>query len=234
MDRRERDPDPLESLMVFGERLRSELWTSLPGIIQSFDPIKQTCVVQPALQFQVEDPQGNLSWINMPLLVDCPVFFPSGGGITLTFPIAKGDECLVIFANRCIDAWWQNGCGPDANGNTTTQVQAEFRMHDLSDGMVLPGFDSVPNVNPSVSTSAAQLRNRAGDTFVEVGPTGVIKVHASASVEVTAPAITLNGLVTINGNTTITGTLTNNGHAVGSTHVHGGVLTGGGNTGAPT
>ena len=234
MDRRELGTDLNEALMVFGERWQSKLWTALPGIIQSFDPATQTCVVQPTLQFEVADAEGNTTWVNMPLLVDCPVFFPSGGGITLTFPIAAGDECLVIFANRCIDGWWQLG---------GIQTQAEFRMHDLSDGMVLPGFDSVPNVTPNLSTTAAQLRNRAGDTFVEVAPSGVIKVNASASVAVTAPSITLNGPVTVNGNLTATGTITAP-NVVGTTnvtfggksgvgHTHSGVQTGTGNTEGP-
>ena len=29
--------------------------------------------------------------------------FPGGGGFALTFPVAAGDECLVVFASRCID-----------------------------------------------------------------------------------------------------------------------------------
>ena len=243
MDRREREPDLLEGLMTFGEGLQSKLWTALPGIIQSFDASKQTVVVQPSIQAQVHDYDGSAKWVNLPLLVDCPVYFPSGGGVLLTFPIAAGDECLVIFANRCIDAWWQLGCPPDANGRPQPQVQAEFRMHDLSDGMVLPGFDSLPNVAPSISTTAAQLRNQAGDTFVEVAQSGVIKVTASASVVVTAPAITLNGPVTVNGNLTATGTITapnvvgtsnvTFGGKSGVGHTHSGVQSGPSNTGGP-
>lgn len=183
MDRREREPDLLEGLMTFGEGLQSKLWTALPGIIQSFDATKQTVVVQPSIQAQVHDYDGSAKWVNLPLLVDCPVHFPSGGGVMLTFPIAAGDECLVIFANRCIDAWWQLG---------GVQVQAEFRMHDLSDGMVLPGFDSLPNVAPNISTSKAQFRNQAGTTYVEVDPTGNITLKAPTLVTIQAPAINLS------------------------------------------
>lgn len=191
MDRREREPDPLEALMVFGEGLQSRIWTSFPGIIQSYDPTKRTCTVQPALKAQVEDITGTKKWVNLPLLVDCPVQFPSGGGVVLTFPITAGDECLVILASRCIDAWWQLG---------GVQVQAEFRMHDLSDGMLIPGFSSLPNVEPGLSTSAAQLRTKAGTTYVEVSPTGLITVKAVTKVSLQAPAIDLvSANVTING-----------------------------------
>src|SRR5260363_73502 len=47
--------------------------------------------------------------VELPLLGDVPVFFPRGGGCTLTFPVQKGDECVVVFASRCIDGWWQSG-----------------------------------------------------------------------------------------------------------------------------
>ena len=178
-------------MMVFGEGIQSRIWTSFPGVIQSYDPTKRTCVVQPALKALVEDVNGVKSWINLPLLVDCPVQFPGGGGITLSFPIAAGDECLVIFSARCIDAWWQLG---------GVQVQAELRMHDLSDGMVIPGFSSVPNVEPALSTTKAQLRNKAGTTYVEVDAAGEVTVKATVKVTLQAPAIDLvSSNVTING-----------------------------------
>ena len=213
----------------------------MPGIIQSFDPVHQTAVVQPALMGWVTPQSGIPSWVKMPLLVDCPVQFPRGGGVALTFPVAAGDECLVVFANRCIDAWWQLG---------GIQVQAELRMNDLSDGMVILGFNSVPNVMSGVSTSAAQLRDASGDTFVSVSGGGIVQITAASQVGITAPAITLNGPVTCNGGLTVTGavnlgsTLAVTGAATLSggagiagqdfgSHYHGGVQTGSGNTGGP-
>ena len=64
-----------------------------------------------------------------------PVVFPGGGGFALTFPVAAGDECLVVFASRCIDAWWQSG---------GVGEPMEPRMHDLSDGFALIGVRSQP------------------------------------------------------------------------------------------
>jgi hypothetical protein len=99
-----------------GEALRAALgghqtgvWTALPAIIQSFDATKLTCVAQPAIKAQVRAQDGSTSWVSLPLLVDVPVCFPRGGGCTLTFPVAAGDEALIVFSSRCIDAWWQSG-----------------------------------------------------------------------------------------------------------------------------
>lgn len=188
MDRRERSGDPLSAMIAFGQGLQAGIWTALPCIIQSFNAAKQTCTAQPALKASVQRQNGEWEWVTMPLLVDCPVFFPSGGGVTLTFPVQPGDECLVIFANRCIDAWWQLG---------GIQVQAEFRMHDLSDGMALPGFASLPKVIPSISGSSAQLRDSAGTTMVEVTTAGSVNIKATGSVSIEAPNITITGNTTI-------------------------------------
>ncbi len=183
MDRRERGDSPIDNMLAFQQGVQSVIWTAMPGIIQSFDAEKMTAVVQPALQGQVQASDGSYSWQTMPLCVDCPVQFPGGGGVSLTFPVAEGDECLLVFASRCIDAWWQSG---------GVQRQAELRMHDLSDGMALLGFRSVPRVIPNISTTVAQLRSDDGSTAISLDPVGSV-------VSIDAATIDLNGELFING-----------------------------------
>lgn len=158
---------------------QSGIWTALPGIIQSFDPQAMTCTVQPSISLQQRGSDGTMSPINLPVLLDCPVIFPTGGGCTLTFPIKQGDECLVLFSSRCIDSWWQQG---------GVQGQARLRMHDLSDGFVMAGPRSQPRVlSPSVNTSTVQLRSDDGEAFVEIHPTSHL-VHAKTSGDIEAEA----------------------------------------------
>lgn len=247
MDRRERIGDPEEMLRIAAEGAQSKLWTALPGIIQSFDPAAMTCTVQPAITAVVRDETGEFSELALPLLLDCPVVFQGGGGVTLTFPITEGDECLVVFSARCIDSWWQLG---------DVQGQAELRMHDLSDGFVLAGVRSQPRAF-DVDTSSAQLRSDDGAAYVSVNPStheikattsgnitahadgtitatsggnmsatagGNISATASGSATITAPSITLNGNVTINGTLAQTG---GNATMSGSLAVTGDVTAGG-------
>lgn len=236
------------------------MWTCLPGIVQLFDAAKMVCVVQPAIQGIKTDAQGVQTPVNMPLLLDCPVIFPSGGGCTLTFPIAVGDECVVHFSSRCIDAWWQLG---------GVRPQAEFRMHDLSDGFVMVGPRSQPRVLSSISTSAVQLRSDDGAAYVEINPTThKIKAQTSGAIEANAASIlatTASASIALS-STTITmvapGGVNINGFVIDAAgnqsgpsgtklvvpaieaasvkaagkelagHTHSGVQTGGGNTGA--
>jgi hypothetical protein len=163
------------------------------------------------------------------------VCFPRGGGCTLTFPVAAGDEALIVFSSRCIDAWWQSG---------GVQVQAELRMHDLSDGFAILGPFSQATKIGGVSTSTTQLRSNDGSTFVDLDPAGkVVKVKAPGGITLDTPAVTVTGIINvqnansaptamaINGNTNFTGQVSANGHRIDETHKHTGVTTGAGQTG---
>lgn len=230
MDQRERIGDHLNAFLAALDGHQSTMWTALPGIIQSFDPAKMTAVVQPAIKGVQIKKDGKNEQITMPLLPDVPVVFPGGGGVTLTFPVKKGDECLVVFASRSIDGWWQQ---------SGVQPQVEARMHDLSDAFAFVGVRSKPKALASISTTAAVLRSDDNATIVEMNPTAQTLV-------MTAPGgITLNGNTTINGAMTfdgdqhITGTITCDEDVVASDislvhHTHSGVMTGGGDTGEPS
>ena len=167
---------------------------------------------------------------------------------TLTFPVKEGDECLLIFADRCIDFWWQSG---------GVQETVDPRQHDLSDAFAIVGPQSQAQKISGISTSAAQLRTDDGAAFVEVAAghnitiktPGQLTATAEGGTTITSPTITLNGNVTINGNlsqgmgesggtatmlgpVTVTNDVTASGISV-ATHKHGGVQTGGGATGGP-
>lgn len=245
MDRRERYPDAEEALRVALDGSQAQLWTALPGIVQSFNPVAMTAQVQPTINGLVRLQDGTFRELQMPLLLDCPVVFPGGGGVTLTFPVQPGDEVLVVFASRCIDSWWQLG---------GVQGQAELRMHDLSDGFVIPQVRSQPR-RFTVSTTAAELRTDDGTAFVrlEVASKAVtvetpstVEATADGGATITAPTIVLNGNVTINGTltqagggaATFSGSITATGDIVGAGtsldgHTHGGVAPGSGNTAPP-
>lgn len=184
MERSERFGDLPTALLKALEGWQAGIWTALPCTIVSFNAATMTCQAQPLLQGSVRQQDGTIVTVNMPLLLDVPVIFPGGGGFTLTFPIAAGDEALVVFASRCIDSWWQLGPSTDPAG--PGRPQAEIRMHDLSDGFAIVGPRSLPRALSSVSTTATQLRSDDGATMVEVS-SGKIRLQA-AQVEVHATA----------------------------------------------
>lgn len=168
MDRRERFDDPVEAARLVAEGRLKEVWTALPGQITEFNAEAMTVSVQPTVKGRITRQDGSVVSVALPLLVDVPVVFPSGGGFTLTFPLAEGDECLVVFASRCIDAWWQSG---------GVQEPLEPRMHDLSDGFALVGPFSQSRALPGVSGGHVQLRTDDGATYIEIQPGGKVRIE---------------------------------------------------------
>ena len=104
-------PERMQDIIEYQRRVKESLGIDLrvaaPGIIQSVDYEKQTCTVQLAIREQLNY-NGDLQWLDIPVLPDVPFFIYSGGGYCLTLPVNAGDECLIVFGDTCIDAWWQS------------------------------------------------------------------------------------------------------------------------------
>ena len=172
------------------DQFGAELRVASPGIIQSFDSAKQTVTVQIAIREKINI-DGVLSWREVPILVDVPIFMPRSGGYIITLPINKGDECLVIFGDNCMDAWWQSG---------GAQNQIDKRRHDLSDGFAIIGIWNQTKTIEGYAESSIQVRNEPGDTYIEISDKTInlvadainitarnnINVHAQSNIDIAA------------------------------------------------
>lgn len=206
-------PDLSVLLDAIRSQIKKEINCAKIGIIQSFDAEKQEVAVKIAFQ-QVTSikPDNTKTLAEYPLLLRVPVFFPSGGGYTLTFPIAAGDECLVVFNDRQIDNWLVNGAGsPPSMG----------RIHDISDGIAFVGIRSNPRALASVSTNAVELRADDNSSKISMGG-GQLNIVAPNGVNITTPQVTVSGDVVAGGETI---SLVH--------HVHPNVQSGPSNTGEP-
>lgn len=142
-----------------------------PGIVQSWDAVHQTVSVKLALK-EVMAIEGERSEIEIPMLVDVPVVMPRAGGYCLLMTPKFGDECLVVFSDMCIDAWYQSG---------GIQSQAEFRRHDLSDGFAILGCWSQVR-KPEYPTSGLRLQNDEGTAYVAIDESGVHFANADFNI----------------------------------------------------
>lgn len=150
------------------------------GTIQEFDAATQTATVainylrvisgaNSGLPFPVNNDQTKDIFLSYPLLVKCPLVIMRGGGGSLTFPIAKGDECLLLFNDREIDTWF-----------TTGQVTApqNIRTHDLNDGWALVGIGSMKTLIADYDATAVQLKYMGASlTFDSDGHASLTDVH---------------------------------------------------------
>lgn len=220
-DRRELLDDPEESARLALEGQAAMLWTTLPGIVTSVDLSAQTVSVQPAIRGSVTNENGTTTQQDMPLLVDVPICWPRAGGFALTLPVKVGDECLVHFADRCIDGWWQSG---------GVQAPVEVRMHDLSDGFATFAPTSQPKKLTNVQSDGMELRNEARTVYIKLTDIG-IEIRGAVS---HVGDYTQTGNYILNGNMTHGGgTIYSLSKRIDGLHTHGGVTVGGANTNVP-
>ena len=220
MDRRERWAEPVEALRAALDGRQAEMWTALPGIVQSFDPAAMTVSVQPAVAGRISDEAGKAASVDLPILPDVPVVFPGGGGFALTFPVAAGEP----MEPRMHDL---------SDGFALVGVRSQ--PHRLS---------------PAVHTGNTQLRADDGSAYVEITPGGAVTavgpssvtVRSGGSITLDAPRIVIKGLLSMQsqGGGATTATLAGSLNATGdvtasnislNSHTHPGDS--GGTTGGP-
>jgi hypothetical protein len=166
----------------FGELLRQafdnfgcQIRVAMPGVVTAFNTTQQTVNVQLAITERIADTQDNINQITIPELLDVPLVLPRAGGFCLTFPVQVGDECLVVFADMCIDAWWSNG---------KVQNQIERRRHDLSDAFAILGTWSQPHRISNYSANSAQLRSESGASYIDI---------KAGEINIVSPTVKING-----------------------------------------
>lgn len=157
---------------------------AIPAIIQSYDPGTNTVEAQPAIRERLVLEDGSIQYLNLPLLINVPVAFPSSGSAHITFPIGKGDECLIIFSDLAIDNFWTSG---------SVQNPIEVRRHDLSDGIAIPCSLSVVRAHGAgngMNIQGSKVTIKSDKAYVEIAPTTVKVIQGDT-------AITVDGTSTV-------------------------------------
>lgn len=122
---------PGQKELLLRNSFLDNIHVAVPGEILSYNPETRTAQIQPVIRKWGDSKEP-------PILVDVPVFFFGN----FVFDVNKGDECLVVFADSCIDAWF-------ANSGVSVPVSA--RKHDMSDGFAFVGFRSRKNVTSGIN-----------------------------------------------------------------------------------
>lgn len=142
--------------------------TASVGIIEKFDPDTQTATIQIAIDRVIQTETADaviFETQSNPLLVNVPVMFPGGGDWFLTFPVKKGDECLLIASQRSIDNWKKSGGRQDPSNFR--------RFLSIKDSIAIVGLNSKASAISSFNGNEPELRNRDGDIAIRMTDTGV-------------------------------------------------------------
>ncbi|CAH9012779.1 putative baseplate assembly protein [Vibrio phage 191E37-1] len=172
--------------------LSKELGTSIAGHILAFDTETQLAQVQVGI-FAV-DAKGKK--IKPDPIIECPVEFSGGGGWSFEHELKPNDEGLIIFSQRCLDAWIQTG------GMAENPIA---RFHDKQDACFIPGVRSKKNAIKDFQNNGIRLRNEDASVYhwlkndgsiESVNGAGYIKLLASGVVDMNGFLVQPTGAAT--------------------------------------
>lgn len=200
------------------------------GTIEAFNASEQTANVSLNFKRVINDTLKDYA-----VLVQVPCIVLNGGGGGLSFPISKGDTCVVLFNDRNMDNWFATGAVMEPDS---------ARTHDMSDGIALVGIRSLANLLSGYLTDGVklwynncQITLKNGSLTIDNGGGGTVTLDggnitiSGSMVTVQAPSATFTGNVAVGGNLAVTSAFTVQGKDLGPAHTHGGTQPGNGSTG---
>ena len=153
----------VDSIDKSANKAASSLHTAFPGEIVSVNPDAAEADIRPYAKLRL--PNGKL--IDFPTLYNVPIVFPQSSvlGACISFPIRKGDGCLVVVSEDTLDYWRLN-----RDAGTTTR-------HSLTDAICIPGLSR---------SGSSMLREACEDGMIIIS-------NGDAEIRMTESAISVKG-----------------------------------------
>ena len=137
---------------------------AMPGKIESYDSSTCTASVKPLIMRHVSD---EIESEELDVLNDVKVIFPSSKNASISFPLERGDNVLVLFNDFCIDEW--------RAGNGEQLVKAsDGRQHHLSDAVCIPGC--FPTASQNIAKDQNSLVVKYKDSALQITADGTVKI----------------------------------------------------------
>lgn len=134
----DRTPRTAEIVNYALDLFRAGLYVARPVRVDSVDTDEGTVSVVPMLTDNYTNESDETKSYELPIIPSIPVLFPEGGDFVDTWPIQKGDQGWILFADRSLDQW-------QVKGNKLQPVDplTEFRHSLPAKGLFLPGGRAV-------------------------------------------------------------------------------------------
>lgn len=225
--------DITELLNIIISNKIAEMHICMPAKVISYDFATRKASVQPSLNQKYSDDEI----LVLPVIHNVPVMQPASGGASVNFPVKPDDNVLLIFSERSLEQWLQDG---------KQSTPDDPRQNNLTDAVAHIGLN--PFNVPSAAENNDDLLIAYDGSKIRFKPSGVVEAEASQidliadNVNITSPDVNIDAT-----NVTVTGKLTAAnleatsqmksataliGNKDFATHTHSGVTVGGGITGA--
>lgn len=226
---RTRELSTEEAYKLMFQDLMLERRTAMPGIITAINLSGSALAsvdVQPAIEQLITSDDGLSNTSQpLPIIAGVPVVFPGSTtlGLSITIPLAVGDECLLLVCDRSLDNWQEKG-GTQPPIETTTP-----RAHELTDAVCLPGLFREGTALSDYSSTSLQIRNSDNTVNINLSSDELSLLNGASSIvmsdmliAITAPTVTINGtLLELNSATTeVSGSFSDSSGVNIEDHVH--------------
>ena len=170
-----RSPDDTELLNMAIESWLSDLHTCMPGRVDSYNAATQMATIKPLIKRRIVHGDGSELLEELPPITNVPIVFARTAGFFISFPIAKGDLVTLHFCEKSIDNY-MSGTGEDTDPD-------EFRRHDLSDAIAVPGFYPFKRSIRDISSVNLVIGRDDGGAQIHITPDGIVKIGSDLSVD---------------------------------------------------
>jgi hypothetical protein len=127
-----RTPSLAEVIRAAMDGRLADVHVAIPGKIERYDPATQRADVKPLVKRRVAAADGEEIVESIPVVPSVPVLFPRSGAFFISLPLQVGDNVLLVFCDRSLDEFVFGPPGVEAEPD-------DFRTHDLSDAIAIPG-----------------------------------------------------------------------------------------------
>ncbi len=185
---------------IIDEFVAGSVYTQMPAIITDVSQFEDKQVV--SVRPMVNRTHGSGEVVVPPPSLNCPVIFAGGGGGVMTFPLAKDDRVLLVYAMRSLTDW--KGLGTP-NEDTDSTTPRDKRHHSMTDAIVIPGLETLtshgsPNINDvEIKYKGATIRiMKNGDidldttTKVNILAASDVNITSATAVNIVAPVVNIN------------------------------------------
>jgi hypothetical protein len=162
--------------LAFNEVLQT-VNTSIPGHVLKFDPSTQLAEIQVGIKRVNKN--GEQTAITP--IIEVMVNFSGGVTYRVEHEVNTGDEGILIFSQRCIDSW------NDQGGVVTNPI---LRFHDMQDAYFIPGIRSQKNKLTDFENDGIRITD--GTNYFWLKKNGDLKMKG-VNVDIESDTLTHNG-----------------------------------------
>lgn len=172
---KEQFPDILRNAV---SNILAESHTCIPGVIESYS--NKTANVKPSINRIIDGQE-----LEMPIITNVPVMFPGTNNFIFSFPLTKGDGCLLLFSERSMELYLNSATLPIGPGDS--------RKYSLTDAICIPGLfptgqgKQPSNLHIEIKSDSKNIEINGVEINLNSGNVGVARLNDTTQ-------LSLNGI----------------------------------------